>query len=210
MPTLRKESRYSVGSGTNYDQAGCECGTPIPAQPMKKPLFIVHKHRATRLHYDLRLEIGGVLASWAVPKGPSLDPGIKRLAIQVEDHDLAYADFEGVIEEGGYGAGPVLVWDRGWFEALPRHGETGSTAEMLHEGVLDVRLHGRRLNGRFSLVRMKGRPGQWLLIKQEDDAARPGSDITVEQQQSVLTDRSIEELAEAAAAGTLATYRCRQ
>ncbi|CAE6759605.1 DNA polymerase ligase N-terminal domain-containing protein [Nitrospira defluvii] len=172
---------------------------------MKKPLFIVHKHRATHLHYDLRLEIGGVLASWAVPKGPSLDPGIKRLAIQVEDHDLAYADFEGVIEEGGYGAGPVLVWDRGWFEPSPRHGETGSAAEMLHEGVLDVRFHGRRLNGRFSLVRMKGRQGQWLLIKQEDDAARPGSDITVEQQQSVLTNRSIEELAEEAAAGTLAT-----
>ncbi|MEK6804982.1 MAG: DNA polymerase ligase N-terminal domain-containing protein [Nitrospirota bacterium] len=177
---------------------------------MKTPLFIVYQHRATRLHDDLRLEIGGVLASWAVPKGPSLDPGIKRLAIQVEDHDLASADFEGVIEEGGYGAGPVLVWDCGWFEPLPRPGETGSAAGMLHEGVLDVRLHGRRLNGRCSFVRMKGRPGQWLPITQEGNAARLGSDITVEQQQSVLTDRSIEELVEAAAAGTLATYRCRQ
>ncbi len=175
---------------------------------MKKLLFIVHKHQATHLHYDLRLQIGGVLASWAVPKGPSLGPGIKRLAIQVEDHALAYADFEGVIEEGGYGAGPVLVWDRGGFDPLPRQGEVGSAAEMLREGVLDVRLHGRRLSGRFSLVRLKGRPRQWLLIKQHDDAARPGSDITVEQQHSVLTGRSIEELAEEAAADALAIYRC--
>lgn len=175
---------------------------------MKKLLFIVHKHRATHLHYDLRLQIGGVLASWAVPKGPALDPGIKRLAIQVEDHALAYADFEGVIEEGVYGAGPVLVWDRGWFDPLPRHGEVGSAEEMLREGALDVRLHGRRLSGRFSLVRLEGRPRQWLLIKQHDAAARPGSDITVEHQRSVLTGRSIEELAEEAAAGALATYRC--
>ncbi len=177
---------------------------------MRKPIFIVQKHQASHLHYDFRLEIGGLLKSWAIPKGPSLDPAVKRLAIEVEDHALAYADFEGVIEEGGYGAGPVLVWDRGWFEPLPGHTGALSAAEMLQDGVLDVRLHGRRLNGGFSLVRLKGPPGQWLLIKPHDDAARPGSDITVEQQNSVLTGRSIEELAEEAVAGTLATYRCQR
>lgn len=170
----------------------------------RRPIFTVQKHRASRLHYDFRLEIGGVLASWAVPKGPSLDPAVKRLAVRVEDHDLDYADFEGVIEEGHYGAGPVLVWDIGWFE--PAGGETAGS--MLDRGALDIVLHGHRLKGRFSLFEMKGRPGQWLLVKRRDAEARPAEVITETHVTSVLTGRTIEELERAASAGLLKTYRC--
>lgn len=163
----------------------------------RHPVFNVQKHKASHLHYDFRLEIGGVLRSWAIPKGPSMDPAEKRLAIQVEDHELEYADFEGVIEEGQYGAGPVLVWDTGWFELL---NET--------KGKLDFALHGKRLKGRFSLVAMKGRPRQWLLVKQTDQEALPGHDIVADAETSVLTGRRIEDLEREAAAGTLHTYRC--
>jgi bifunctional non-homologous end joining protein LigD len=132
---------------------------------MKRPIFSVQKHQASRLHYDFRLEIGGVLKSWAVPKGPSLDPAMKRLAIQVDDHDLEYADFEGRIEEGAYGARPVLGWDYGWFEVDRGKTVTPSPEAMRKAGTLDLVLHGKRLKGGFALVRMKGRPKQWLLIK---------------------------------------------
>lgn len=173
-----------------------------------RPMFLVQKHRASHLHYDFRLEIGGVLASWAIPKGPSLDPSVKRLAVRVDDHDLAYADFEGVIEEGRYGAGPVLVWDRGWFEPVDEGSRGASAGRMLDAGAIEMQLHGERLKGRFSLVEMKGKPGQWLLIKRRDAAAMPGSDVTQEYQDSVLTGRTIEDIAEAADAGLLGRYRC--
>ncbi len=158
---------------------------------MKRPIFTVQKHQASRLHYDFRLEVGGVLKSWAVPKGPSMDPAMKRLAVQVEDHDLDYAEFEGVIEEGAYGAGPVLVWDCGWFEVDGGTGAAASVEAKLKSGQLDLGLHGKRLKGGFALVRMKGRPKQWLLIKRTDRDARPGSDVTTEYQTSVLSGRTI-------------------
>jgi bifunctional non-homologous end joining protein LigD len=176
----------------------------------KRPIFTVQKHRASRLHYDFRLEIGGVLASWAVPKGPSLDPAVKRLAIRVDDHELGYAEFEGVIAEGHYGAGPVLVWDIGWFEATGGAGRTEPAIAMLDQKRLDIRLHGHRLNGRFLLFEMKGRPGQWLLVKQWDAYARVGGDVTEIYTTSVLTGRTLEDLERAAAAGQLNIYRCGQ
>ncbi|NIN72716.1 MAG: DNA ligase D [Gemmatimonadetes bacterium] len=139
--------------------------------------FVVQKHAARRTHFDLRLEIGGTLVSWAVPKGPSADPGAKRLAVHVEDHPLEYGEFEGVIPKGEYGAGGVIIWDRGRYEPV---GETEDSEEALGQGVregkLDFVLYGERMKGRWTLVRMKGREGEdnWLLIKKKDVHAEPG------------------------------------
>src|SRR6201995_4069882 len=131
--------------------------------------FCVQRHDATRLHYDFRLEIDGVLKSWAVPKGPSLDPGVKHLAAHVEDHPIDYGDFEGNIPSGNYGAGSVMLWDRGTFELL---GDLAGDAQIA-KGDLKFRLHGEKLNGDFALVHMKGRGkgNEWLIIKKRDEFA---------------------------------------
>lgn len=126
------------------------------------PLFVVHEHHARRLHFDLRLEMLGVLKSWAVPKGPSMDPSHKRLAIMVDDHELAYAGFEGIIPEGNYGAGEVYIWDSGLY-----HLARGS----LETGLLEVVFEGKRLKGLFTLARMSGKEKEWLLIKKKDEFA---------------------------------------
>lgn len=153
--------------------------------------FVVQKHDATRLHYDFRLEVDGVLKSWAVPKGPSLNPDDKRLAMEVEDHPLDYASFEGVIPKGNYGAGPVMVWDAGYFEP------TGDVHAMLQKGDLKFTLHGEKLKGEFALVRIKspqdpkGKP--WLLIKHKDEAADPRWRID-QHDGSVATGRTLQEI----------------
>ena len=127
--------------------------------------FVVHEHKATRLHYDFRLEVGGVLKSWAIPKGPSMNPAEKRLAVMVSDHPLVYADFEGIIPEGSYGAGPVVVWDEGIYVPLDRDPQQGIQA-----GKLAFELQGRKLKGGFALALMKGRGTgkEWLLMKKKD------------------------------------------
>ena len=155
--------------------------------------FVVQKHRASHLHYDFRLEMEGVLKSWAVPKGPSLDPGDKRLAMKVEDHPVSYFDFEGVIPAGNYGAGTVMVWDVGKWEPL------GDAHEMLAKGDLKFRLYGEKLKGEFVLAHMRSRrPGskgtEWLLIKKKDEAMQPGFNVD-KLDYSVLTDRSLDEIA---------------
>ena len=129
--------------------------------------FVVHEHHATRLHYDFRLEIAGALKSWAVPKGPSMNPVDKRLAVMVEDHPLEYGDFEGIIPKGHYGAGPVLIWDSGGFET------EGDPEAALKKGKLTFNLKGKKLKGSFSLILMKGRGSgnDWLLIKGQDSFA---------------------------------------
>src|SRR5438309_10051364 len=150
--------------------------TPEPPPKVEKKAghrFVVQKHRATRLHYDFRLELDGVLKSWAIPKGPSLDPGDKRLAMHVEDHPVSYFDFEGIIPEGNYGAGTVMVWDVGTWEPL------GDAHQMLEKGDLKFRLKGKKLNGEFVLARMRSRRPdskgtEWLMIKKRDEAAKPG------------------------------------
>jgi len=130
--------------------------------------FVVHEHHATRLHYDFRLEIAGVLKSWAIPKGPSMNPTDKRLAVMVEDHLLEYGDFEGIIPEGLYGAGSVLIWDSGSFDA------EGNPEISLKQGKLRFSLKGKKLKGSFSLVLMRGKTTgkEWLLIKGNDDFAQ--------------------------------------
>ena len=133
--------------------------------------FVVHEHKATRLHWDFRLELRGVLKSWAVPKGPSMDPADKRLAVRVDDHPLEYGDFEGIIPEGGYGAGPVVVWDRGTWEPA----EGAGTEADLRRGTLVFALHGRKLRGGFVLTRLaRGGGKDWLLIKRNDADAERG------------------------------------
>jgi len=184
--------------------------TPEPPPKLEKKAghrFVVQKHRATRLHYDFRLEMEGVLKSWAVPKGPSLDPADKRLAMQVEDHPVSYFDFEGTIPEGNYGAGTVMVWDVGTWEPLspqPVNGKyvPGTEAEaaaMLKKGDLKFRLHGQKLNGDFALIHMRARrPGskgtEWLLIKKHDEYAVAGYDIE-QYDKSVLSKRTLAEIA---------------
>jgi bifunctional non-homologous end joining protein LigD len=184
--------------------------TPEPPPKVGKKKgnrFVVQKHRATRLHYDFRLEMGGVLKSWAVPKGPSLDPSDKRLAMQVEDHPVSYFDFEGIIPEGNYGAGTVMVWDVGTWEPLsPQTVDvkyvpaTDAEADaMLAKGDFKFRLHGQRLNGDFALIHMKARrPGskgnEWLLIKKHDDSVQTGFDID-EYDSSVLSKRTMAQIA---------------
>jgi bifunctional non-homologous end joining protein LigD len=156
--------------------------------------FVVQKHRASRLHYDFRLEMEGVLKSWAVPKGPSLDPAEKRLAMMVEDHPVSYLHFEGIIPPGNYGAGTVMVWDTGTWEPL------GEAAAMLEKGDLKFNLQGQKLRGSFVLARMRSRrPGskgnEWLLIKHRDPYVVTGYDID-KYDWSVLTRRSLEEIAQ--------------
>ena len=169
-------------------------GVPPSSRRAKRGLrFVVQKHRATALHYDFRLEWDGTLLSWAVPKGPSLDPTVKRLAMQVEDHPLEYADFEGVIPAGEYGGGTVMVWDRGTWTP-----EVEDAAASLRKGDLKFRLDGKKLAGSWVLVRTRGRGSAekpaWLLIKHRDAFAAT-ADVAEELPRSVKTGRLLAEIA---------------
>lgn len=167
-----------------------------------EPIFVIQKHAASRLHYDFRLEIDGVLASWAVPKGPSTDPEDRRLAVPTEDHPLDYADFEGVIPEGSYGAGTVLVWDTGTYQNLraedPAH--PMSMEESLRDGKVLIWLEGKKLRGGYALVRTNmGGTKNWLLIKERDLQADAHCNPVSNEPNSVLTGKSLEEIASQAA-----------
>jgi bifunctional non-homologous end joining protein LigD len=163
-------------------------------------LFVVQKHAARRLHYDLRLEMDGVLKSWAVPKGPSVHAEEKRLAVHVEDHPIEYADFEGVIAPGNYGAGSVIVWDRGWYRSV----KPEDPLEQLRRGKLEFELFGYKLRGRWTLVRMSGQEKEWLLLKKPDGAAA-SEELTDRYPQSVLSGLTVEEIANVP--GRLASIR---
>ncbi len=163
-----------------------------PAEAPAGGLYVIQKHRARRLHFDFRLELDGVLKSWAVTRGPSLDPAEKRLAIRVEDHPLEYGSFEGTIPKGEYGGGEVMLWDRGTW--TPK----GDPHEGLEKGQLKFELHGERLKGGFSLVRLRSREKEkrenWLLVKERDERADRSSDPIRKWTKSVATGRTFEEI----------------
>src|SRR5437764_14407013 len=172
--------------------------TPEPAggkpKRTKLPIFVIQKHQASHLHYDFRLEMEGVLKSWAVPKGPSYDPGVKRLAMMTEDHPYDYAGFEGVIPAGNYGAGNVIIWDNGEWEFI----EPGDDpVKALKSGKLTFRLYGKKMFGEWALVKIHGRSpkgNEWLLIKHRDEFANEKLDVTDFAPRSVVSDKLVEEV----------------
>jgi bifunctional non-homologous end joining protein LigD len=175
-------------------------GDARPKKQLKKIEFVIQKHAARNLHFDLRLELDGVMKSWAVPKGPAPDPSIKRLAMQVEDHPIEYNTFEGTIPEGEYGGGTVMLWDRGWYEPEKGGGEDG-VREGYRKGDLKVVFHGKRMKGSWVLVRTRGWGGggsggkpSWLLIKHRDEHAEPGDALVERHTTSVVSKRTMEQI----------------
>src|SRR5687768_1342017 len=177
------------------EPSGEEQPSPAPAGRLR---FVIQKHAASHLHFDLRLELDGVMKSWAVPKGPSLDPTVKRLAMQVEDHPVEYNSFEGTIPAGEYGGGTVMLWDRGSYSFWEDDPDpVGRLREGYAKGDFKFELLGTRLKGTWVLVRIKrGSPDkpQWLLIKHRDEFAKPGSEIVEEEITSVATGRTMNEI----------------
>lgn len=164
----------------------------------KEPIFVIQKHDATNLHYDFRLEIDNTLKSWSVPKGPSTDPSVKRMAIPTEDHPIAYADFEGVIPQGEYGGGTVMIWDTGTIESNKKDddGNIISLEESFKAGSIEVTLHGKKLKGGYNLVEMKGgrMKGNWLLMKQDDAEADARRNPVSTQSKSVVSGRTLKQI----------------
>ena len=179
----------SAGAGTpevTVEEVAIEGHEQFAVRGLSAGEFVVQEHMATAHHFDLRLQVGEVMRSWAVPKGPSLDPAVKRLAVQVEDHGLDHNAFEGRTERGG-----VLVWDRGYYE----QGGRVPWPEALERGHAVFVLHGQKLHGGFALQRTRpGQKSQWLLLKRRDEEARPGSDVVAEQAESVLSGRTLEDV----------------
>src|ERR1039458_8399787 len=166
-------------------------------------IFVIQKHAARRLHYDFRLAMEGVLRSWAVPKGPSLDPKEKRLAVMVEDHPIDYGDFEGVIPRDNYGAGEGIVWDRGVYKVIDP--PNGDAAECVRKGKLDLEMHGFKMRGAYTLVRThlqsSGKQENWLLIKKRDQYATDDEDLIEAHPRSILSGLTIEEMRDTSAIG---------
>ena len=175
--------------------------TSEPKESLKKvsgenPIFVIQKHDASNLHYDFRLQVGDVLKSWAVPKGPSTDPSEKRLALETEDHPLDYADFEGVIPEGQYGAGVVIVWDTGTYEnTSEKKREMLSMEEALEKGHITVTLQGKKLIGGYALIRTQGGENpKWLLMKKKDDEADARRNPVSSEPKSVISGKTIKDI----------------
>lgn len=178
--------------------------TPEPSgkgpRTPREPIFVIQKHAASHLHYDFRLEVDGVLKSWAIPKGPSTDPKDKRLAVPTEDHPLAYADFEGVIPEGEYGAGTVLVWDTGPYRNLTeKKGEPIPMGQAVDHGHVKIWLEGKKLKGGYALTRFRtGKDESWLLVKADDAEADAHRNPVANEPHSVLSGRALEDIGEEA------------
>ena len=175
-----------LGDGATVERVRVEGHEQFAIRGVSAGVFVVQEHQATAHHFDVRLEVDGVMRSWAVPKGPSLDPAAKRLAVEVEDHSLEHNEFEGPTGSGG-----VIVWDRGSYE----QGGRVAWPDALERGHAVFVLHGEKLRGGFALQRTRpGAKPQWLLIKRRDDEARPGSDIVAERPESVVSGRTLAEL----------------
>ncbi len=185
---LGKGPRGAAVSAVEAQPARVEGHEQFAIRGVPAGVFVVQEHDASTHHFDLRLEVGGVMRSWAVPKGPSLDPAVKRLAVQVEDHQLAHNDFEGATDGGG-----VIVWDRGLYE----QGGRVPWPEALERGHAVFVLHGQKLRGGFALQRTRGGgpKAQWLLVKRRDERAQPGSDVIAEEPRSVISGQTLAEVA---------------
>lgn len=170
-------------------------GEPPGIVKKSGPIFVIQKHAASHLHYDVRLSIDGVLVSWAVPKGPSTSTSVKRLAVRTDDHPMAYANFEGVIPEGEYGAGTVMVWDKGTYKNIKKHeGKVVPMSECLSRGTIEVWLEGTKLQGGYAFIRMQGKKEQWLMIKMKDAAARERGNPVATKTKSALTGRTMKQI----------------
>ena len=164
---------------------------------MKNSIFVIQKHHSSTLHYDFRLQIGNILKSWVIPKGPSLNPKDKRLAILTEDHELSFATFEGEIPVGEYGAGKIIVWDHGYYKNTTTDNDINiSVQQAFDKGKITFHLYGNKLKGGFSLVSFKGQDESknWLLIKQNDNEADTGFNPVIELPNSVISNKSVEEI----------------
>lgn len=179
---------------TKEPKGGTSKGTP------ENPSFVIQKHDATNLHYDFRLEIDNTMKSWAVPKGPSTDPSVKRMAIPTEDHPLEYAAFEGTIPQGQYGGGTVMIWDNGTFRNLKtdENGKPISLSDAYKMGTLEFWLEGQKLKGGYALIKMKqgNMKGNWLLVKMNDEEADARRNPVSTQNKSVVSGRSMQEIAQ--------------
>jgi DNA ligase D-like protein (predicted 3'-phosphoesterase) len=175
--------------------------TPEPSggdeKELKHPVYVIQKHDASHLHYDFRLEVDGVLKSWAIPKGPSTDPGIKRLAMPTEDHPMGYAMFEGRIQEGQYGAGTVMVWDIGTYRNLreEKQGNPETMERSYDEGKIEIWLEGKKLRGGYAMIRTGFEKGGWLFLKMKDEFSGKPEDPVKTEPDSALTGRSLEDIA---------------
>lgn len=192
MKTKDKYESKRDFSKTKEPKAGTKKGDP------KNPVFVIQKHDATNLHYDFRLEIGGTLKSWSVPKGPSTDPKIKRMAIPTEDHPLEYADFEGTIPKEEYGGGTVMIWDKGSFENLKvdKQGKPIDLKEAYKMGTIEISLKGKKLQGGYALIKMKSgnMEGNWLLVKMKDEDADARRNPVSTENKSVVSDRTMKQI----------------
>lgn len=190
------DSLRKYKSKRNLDNSGEPAGnnTSEKKHP-SQPIFVIQKHNASHLHYDLRLEINGTLKSWAVPKGPSTNPADKRLAMETEDHPMEYATFEGIIPEGNYGAGPVIVWDTGTFDNIQeKDGKEISLNQSYKNGHIEVDLHGKKIQGGYALIRTApADEKKWLLIKMRDEYADARRNPVNSQPESVLSGKIIDD-----------------
>ena len=192
-----------MSTKSEYEKKRDFSKTKEPQASVKKrndsePIFVIQKHDATNLHYDFRLEIDGTLKSWSIPKGPSTDPSVKRMAIPTEDHPLEYADFEGTIPKSEYGGGTVMIWDKGTFENLKteKDGKPIDLKKSYEMGTLEVSLNGKKISGGYAMIKMKSgnMEGNWLLVKMKDDKADARRNPVSTENKSVISDRTMKQI----------------